>query len=88
MAASTATLASGMSRCEVIEGLLELGLLDTALEPGLEGNKRFWMKGRPRAALKLPISPLVGEMSGRTEGGAKERQPGSIRDQAGALRIF
>ncbi|MCV3205975.1 hypothetical protein OHD62_04500 [Mesorhizobium sp. YC-39] len=25
------------------------------------------------AALKLPISPLVGEMSGRTEGGAKER---------------
>ncbi|RAZ85698.1 lytic murein transglycosylase [Mesorhizobium hawassense] len=22
---------------------------------------------------KLPISPLVGEMSGRTEGGAKER---------------
>src|SRR5882757_7379427 len=25
------------------------------------------------AGLKLPISPLVGEMSGRTEGGAKER---------------
>jgi hypothetical protein len=24
-------------------------------------------------ALELPISPLVGEMSGRTEGGAKER---------------
>ncbi|TGQ57727.1 hypothetical protein EN836_00540 [Mesorhizobium sp. M1C.F.Ca.ET.193.01.1.1] len=24
-------------------------------------------------ASKLPISPLVGEMSGRTEGGAKER---------------
>ncbi|TIX24701.1 MAG: lytic murein transglycosylase [Mesorhizobium sp.] len=24
-------------------------------------------------ALKLPISPLVGEMSGRTEGGAVER---------------
>jgi hypothetical protein len=24
-------------------------------------------------ARKLPISPLVGEMSGRTEGGAKER---------------
>jgi hypothetical protein len=23
--------------------------------------------------LELPISPLVGEMSGRTEGGAKER---------------
>ena len=26
-------------------------------------------------ALKQPISPLVGEMSGRTEGGAKERNP-------------
>ncbi|AZV19618.1 hypothetical protein EJ079_11605 [Mesorhizobium sp. M7A.F.Ce.TU.012.03.2.1] len=26
-------------------------------------------------ASKLPISPLVGEMSGRTEGGAKERNP-------------
>ena len=25
-------------------------------------------------APKLPISPQVGEMSGRTEGGAKERQ--------------
>ncbi|TIS48112.1 MAG: hypothetical protein E5W96_19755, partial [Mesorhizobium sp.] len=25
------------------------------------------------AALKLPISPLAGEMSGRTEGGVKER---------------
>ena len=25
--------------------------------------------------VKLPISPLVGEMSGRTEGGAKERGP-------------
>jgi hypothetical protein len=24
-------------------------------------------------ATKLPISPLVGEMSGRTKGGAKER---------------
>ncbi|RWP41176.1 MAG: lytic murein transglycosylase, partial [Mesorhizobium sp.] len=24
---------------------------------------------------ELPISPLVGEMSGRTEGGAVERQP-------------
>ncbi|QKC81047.1 lytic murein transglycosylase [Mesorhizobium sp. NZP2077] len=30
-----------------------------------------------RSALtaKLPISPLVGEMSGRTEGGATERRP-------------
>ncbi|OBQ63420.1 hypothetical protein EB233_05005 [Mesorhizobium erdmanii] len=26
-------------------------------------------------APKLPISPRVGEMSGRTEGGAKEHQP-------------
>ncbi|RWN51254.1 MAG: hypothetical protein EOS04_25990 [Mesorhizobium sp.] len=26
-------------------------------------------------APKLPISLLVGEMSGRTEGGAKDRQP-------------
>ena len=26
------------------------------------------------AVAKLPISPLVGEMSGRTEGGAKERK--------------
>ncbi|OHV65902.1 hypothetical protein LCM4576_26940 [Mesorhizobium sp. LCM 4576] len=28
--------------------------------------------GRSGGALKQPISPLVGEMSGRTEGGAKE----------------
>ncbi|RWL21448.1 MAG: hypothetical protein E5X83_25310 [Mesorhizobium sp.] len=27
------------------------------------------------AAPKLPISPLVGEMAGRPEGGAKDRQP-------------
>jgi cobaltochelatase CobN len=32
-------------------------------------------------ASKLPISPLAGEMSGRTEGGAKER---SLRDEAAA----
>ncbi|RJT36404.1 hypothetical protein D3227_20155 [Mesorhizobium waimense] len=31
-----------------------------------------------REALRLPISPLVGEMSGRTEGGAVGRQPQSI----------
>ncbi|KUM28619.1 ABC transporter ATP-binding protein [Mesorhizobium loti] len=30
-------------------------------------------EGEPSA--KLPISPLAGEMSGRTEGGAKDRQP-------------
>ena len=30
---------------------------------------------RASGALELPISPLVGEMSGRTEGGAKERKP-------------
>ncbi|TIQ33152.1 MAG: hypothetical protein E5X48_24800 [Mesorhizobium sp.] len=30
-------------------------------------------KARRAPATKLPISPLVGEMSGRTEGGAKER---------------
>ncbi|RWQ63338.1 MAG: hypothetical protein EOS86_25390 [Mesorhizobium sp.] len=29
------------------------------------------------AAPKLPISPQVGEMAGRPEGGAKERQPSS-----------
>ncbi|MER8884322.1 precorrin-3B synthase [Mesorhizobium sp. M0902] len=29
----------------------------------------------PEPPLKLPISPQVGEMSGRTEGGATERQP-------------
>ncbi|MER9180927.1 hypothetical protein NKI14_11710, partial [Mesorhizobium sp. M0767] len=28
---------------------------------------------RKTPAAKLPISPLEGEMSGRTEGGAKER---------------
>ncbi|RWH69248.1 MAG: hypothetical protein EOQ86_31595 [Mesorhizobium sp.] len=31
------------------------------------------------ARTKLPISPLVGEMSGRTEGGATERDAGSRR---------
>ncbi|TPL91318.1 hypothetical protein FJ948_17110 [Mesorhizobium sp. B2-3-12] len=31
---------------------------------------------RDAPALKLPISPLVGEMSGRTEGGAVERDSG------------
>ena len=30
--------------------------------------------GNGSAQVKLPISPLVGEMSGRTEGGAKGRQ--------------
>ncbi|RWB54267.1 MAG: hypothetical protein EOQ47_19500 [Mesorhizobium sp.] len=30
----------------------------------------------PSGAFKLPISPLEGEMSGRTEGGAKERGVG------------
>ncbi|TIP25381.1 MAG: hypothetical protein E5X67_25070 [Mesorhizobium sp.] len=42
---------------------------------------------------KLPISPLVGEMPGRAEGGAKERQPRSSatsRDHAQrcALRLI
>ncbi|PBC05749.1 hypothetical protein CK220_00715 [Mesorhizobium sp. WSM3860] len=31
--------------------------------------------GGTSGAPKQPISPLVGEMSGRTEGGAKERPP-------------
>ncbi|TPN46792.1 hypothetical protein FJ978_24480 [Mesorhizobium sp. B1-1-7] len=30
--------------------------------------------------LKLPISPLAGEMSGRTEGGAKERGVSAFED--------
>ncbi|BCM22466.1 hypothetical protein MJ8_62810 [Mesorhizobium sp. J8] len=30
---------------------------------------------RVSGALKQPISPLVGEMAGRPEGGAKERKP-------------
>ena len=30
------------------------------------------------ATPKLPISPLVGEMSGRTEGGAKDRCDGRL----------
>ena len=34
--------------------------------------------GRGDPAVKLPISPLVGEMSGRTEGGAKERKAGKL----------
>ncbi|AZO25684.1 hypothetical protein EJ070_12170 [Mesorhizobium sp. M1E.F.Ca.ET.045.02.1.1] len=33
-------------------------------------NLERWKRGRRRA--KLPISPQVGEMSGRTEGGAVE----------------
>ncbi|RWH74543.1 MAG: hypothetical protein EOR72_12310 [Mesorhizobium sp.] len=49
--------------------------------PHLGGD---WQFGRParlanvsdwRNRLRRPISPLVGEMSGRTEGGAKERSP-------------
>ncbi|RWB51383.1 MAG: hypothetical protein EOQ47_30085 [Mesorhizobium sp.] len=38
---------------------------------------------REDAAPKLPISPLAGEMSGRTEGGVKERDaacPGGRAD--------
>ncbi|RUZ80749.1 lytic murein transglycosylase [Mesorhizobium sp. M7A.F.Ca.US.006.01.1.1] len=34
------------------------------------------VKREPSA--KLPISPLEGEMSGRTEGGATERKPPSL----------
>ncbi|TGQ29046.1 hypothetical protein EN859_033790 [Mesorhizobium sp. M00.F.Ca.ET.216.01.1.1] len=36
-----------------------------------------------RATAKLPISPLVGEMPGRAEGGAKDRRPSvkSFRDE-------
>ncbi|RWC25550.1 MAG: hypothetical protein EOS56_18725 [Mesorhizobium sp.] len=38
----------------------------------------FW-RGYERSA-KLPISPLVGEMPGRAEGGAKDRGlPGLLR---------
>ncbi|RWM73701.1 MAG: hypothetical protein EOR81_27765 [Mesorhizobium sp.] len=33
-------------------------------------NHQRW---KPGGTEKLPISPLEGEMSGRTEGGAKER---------------
>ncbi|MER8637234.1 precorrin-3B synthase [Mesorhizobium sp. M1365] len=36
----------------------------------------------PEPPLKLPISPQVGEMSGRTEGGAKDRRPIGIFDLA------
>ncbi|TIO28835.1 precorrin-3B synthase [Mesorhizobium sp.] len=39
--------------------------------------------GRATAS-ELPISPLVGEMSGRTEGGATERQPIGVFDLAAA----
>src|SRR5690606_37748105 len=35
---------------------------------------------------KLPISPLVGEMAGRPEGGAKERDHRLARAMAGAHR--
>ncbi|AZO73285.1 MAG: lytic murein transglycosylase [Mesorhizobium sp.] len=40
--------------------------LSSAISPIADGAGK---SGAP----KLPISPLVGEMSGRTEGGAKER---------------
>ncbi|PSJ58467.1 hypothetical protein C7I84_15545 [Mesorhizobium ephedrae] len=33
---------------------------------------------RRAASMKLPISPLAGEMSGRTEGGATGRRPSTI----------
>ncbi|MER8481973.1 ABC transporter ATP-binding protein [Mesorhizobium sp. M1322] len=36
--------------------------------------------GGKEPAVELPISPQVGEMSGRTEGGATDRQPASLRD--------
>ncbi|CCV11415.1 ABC transporter ATP-binding protein [Mesorhizobium sp. STM 4661] len=39
--------------------------------------------GEPAA--KLPISPLEGEMSGRTEGGAKDRRPSAIATDYGPL---
>ncbi|AZO76003.1 MAG: ATP-binding cassette domain-containing protein [Mesorhizobium sp.] len=40
-------------------------------------------EGEPSAT--LPISPQVGEMSGRTEGGAVERQPLLVREKAPLL---
>ncbi|RWN21475.1 MAG: hypothetical protein EOR94_08945 [Mesorhizobium sp.] len=38
----------------------------------LHQRRGWWQGGGPGGsdAVKLPISPLVGEMSGRTEGGA------------------
>ncbi|SJM35739.1 precorrin-3B synthase [Mesorhizobium delmotii] len=42
-------------------------------------------KGEPPA--KLPISPQVGEMSGRTEGGAVERLPGPARLPIGVFDL-
>ncbi|MES0030481.1 precorrin-3B synthase [Mesorhizobium sp. M0040] len=41
----------------------------------------------PEPPLKLPISPLVGEMSGRTEGGATERQPIGVFNLAAAIAL-
>ncbi|PDQ22185.1 hypothetical protein CN311_04545 [Mesorhizobium sanjuanii] len=42
------------------------------------------IKAEGREAAKLPISPLVGEMSGRTEGGAKELGRSALPRFAGA----
>jgi hypothetical protein len=43
-------------------------------QPSREASPLVDVAGRA-LTVKLPISPLVGEMSGRTEGGAKEREP-------------
>ncbi|PDQ17326.1 precorrin-3B synthase [Mesorhizobium sanjuanii] len=55
------------------------------LSPTIKVAPNTESAGREPAA-KLPISPLVGEMSGRTEGGATERRPIGIFDLA-ASRI-
>ncbi|RUU33275.1 MAG: hypothetical protein E5Y88_15995 [Mesorhizobium sp.] len=39
------------------------------------------------AAMKLPISPQVGEMSGRTEGGATEHDGPDVRSSSRRHRI-
>ncbi|RRI03010.1 hypothetical protein EH240_10555 [Mesorhizobium tamadayense] len=46
-------------------------------------NLNRWREGE---APKLPISPLAGEMSGRTEGGAKERGLSPLPRFAGAKK--
>ncbi|MET3582244.1 hypothetical protein ABID19_005303 [Mesorhizobium robiniae] len=53
--------------------------------PGFRQSPKLKKKVRP---MSLPISPLVGEMSGGTEGGAKDRYGAVLRCAASALKIL
>ncbi|TIL75212.1 MAG: hypothetical protein E5Y65_12795 [Mesorhizobium sp.] len=55
--------------------LLREGRLQTSALPLIPLLQPYLKAFSVAPSAKLPISPLAGEMSGRTEGGGKDHQP-------------